>query len=375
MKRLLLLLFGTALLSGGTEGPAGELKERATLPVAKDGTFTSLSFSPGGKLLAVATFKYDRPLRDDILCLLGVRRPWSCEGRVTLWNTATGKKQSSHLTTSEVHAVAFSPDGRVLARAEESRVLLLELRDGALREKSRLEWPAEEYRFVSMAFSPDGKALALGTMALGTGVVKLWDVNSGKERAALKDQNRDGRLHITSVAFSPDGKILASRDVKLGPGLSDKEKCEDELKLWDLASGKVKANVLKGSFGCSNVAFSPDGKFLALGGRVFDEETNKVVSGAIKLWDTTARKERAMLKAHKDRVWHVAFSADSNTLASGSVDTTVKLWDVPTGKQVITLKGHSDPIRDLAFSPDGKTLATAGSEVKLWDVAKLMKQK
>ena len=136
---------------------------------------------------------------------------------------------------------------------------------------------------------------------------------------------------------------------------------------------------LKGQIGpVISLAFSPDGKTLALGNS----------GGTIKLWDVPPGKERATLKGHTSPVWSVAFSPDGKTLASGSGATiqlatpdgkssgsrsgepTIKLWDVQTGKERATLKGHAGPVVSVAFSPDGKTLASASHDttIKLWDV-------
>ena len=70
----------------------------------------------------------------------------------------------------------------------------------------------------------------------------------------------------------------------------------------------------------------------------------------------------------------VAYSPDSKTLASGSLDETIKLWDVATGKERATVMGHTDAVYanvySVAYSPDGKTLASGSFDrtIKLWDV-------
>ena len=70
---------------------------------------------------------------------------------------------------------------------------------------------------MSVAFSPDGKTLASGSM---DDSIKLWDVASGKNTATLKGHDND----VYSVAFSPDGKTLASGSI------------DQTIKLWDVAS-------------------------------------------------------------------------------------------------------------------------------------------
>jgi WD40 repeat protein len=82
-------------------------------------------------------------------------------------------------------------------------------------------------------------------------------------------------------------------------------------------------------------------------------------------------KERSSLKGHSG-VLALAFSPDGKTLASGGRDDTIKLWDVKTGKERSSLEGHSEAVFCLAFSPDGKLLASGSWDdtIKLWDIPK-----
>jgi WD40 repeat protein len=86
----------------------------------------------------------------------------------------------------------------------------------------------------------------------------------------------------------------------------------------------------------------------------------------------TVKQERAVLKGHTGFVWSAAFSADGQSLATASWDTTIKLWDVATGMEKAT-DGSRYRVYAVAFSPDGAQLASAGggvfaAEVKLWDL-------
>jgi WD40 repeat protein len=108
--------------------------------------------------------------------------------------------------------------------------------------------------------------------------------------------------------------------------------------------------------GVHSIAFSPDGRLLASGGR----------DGAIKLWELPGGTQLRTLTGHTDSVLSVAFSQNGQTLASGGSDETVKIWEVASGRELRTLKGSSP----IALSPDGWMLASGGWEkIKLFDIA------
>ena len=91
----------------------------------------------------------------------------------------------------------------------------------------------------------------------------------------------------------------------------------------------------------------------------------------IRLSDLITGDEKKTLKGHTKSVKSVSFSADGQTLASGSYDTTIRLWDVATGVHKKTLKGHKKSINSMAFSADGRMLVSASRDdtVRLWNVA------
>jgi WD40 repeat protein len=207
--------------------------------------------------------------------------------------------------------------------------------------------------FVGVAFSPDGNTVA--TPCLG-GDVLLWDVARHEVRAKFTSGHR-GR---TSVAFSPDSKIIASTGA------------EGVVKLWDAETGKertawkhleikevkVEREVTGGG---SQLAFSPDGKSLAV-----------ACENLVRILDVSTGKEQATLEGHTDRINTLAYALGGKVLVTGSTDRTVKVWDLTTARERATLQGPADG--QIALSPDGKTLATYNSQDKpvtlsLWDVA------
>jgi WD40 repeat protein len=206
----------------------------------------------------------------------------------------------------------------------------------------------------ALAWSPDSKTLASG--AIEDSVVRLWDPATGRLIRTLEGHSG----WIRSLAYSPDGKLLAS-------GSTD-----TTVKVWDAANGKALQTFKGHTDLLGGVAFSPDSKTLASASR----------DGSVRLWDVATGQERTTFKflaplipGTTTRIWTtgIAFSPDGKTLAVGAVDGIARLLDAATGKSLHELMGHTGwiVIRGVQFAPDGKTLATAGTDgsVRLWNPA------
>jgi hypothetical protein len=130
-------------------------------------------------------------------------------------------------------------------------------------------------------------------------------VATGKELHLLVAHERE----VESLAFSPDGKILASGG-RTGP-----------IRFWDVATGESIRQTEKNLGWVVGVTFSPDGKLLASGG----------TARTVHLWEVATGKERWQAAGHGDDTVGFCFSTDGRRLISGSADTTALVWDI-TGR-------------------------------------------
>ena len=349
------------------------------------GTVTCLTFSPDGQRLVSAgkdrTIRVwdGTPLRGDEgqeearTFMHHANEIWSLAVRPTdgrmvvsagfrtsamVWDPQSGRVITEIPGQSAVvFCVAWSPDGELVASAGVTETAEFNLKVVNPQDPTRDFELQSKSEFMAVAFDPGSKHLVTGQQ---DGTVRVWDVRThlelGKVGAHMKA--------ILGIAFSPDGSRLASMSM------------DGEIKLWDAKrlgerhfDGKAELRVApmraRSPGACLNLAFSPDGRFLASGGEEY----------TVKIWDVEKGGEPVtILRGHKEDIYAVAFSPDGRWLASAGEDTTVRVLDCRAGYALARIfRGHNGLVNSLAFSPDSQQLFSGSNDytVKVWNMTQL----
>jgi WD40 repeat protein len=312
-----------------TAAPANRVALRLVADLATGGD--NLAFSPDDALLAVGTFT----------------------GTVWVWDTATWTQRWEGAHADGIRKIAFSPDGRRLASVSfDHTARLWDVASGD--QVARLDYG---YWVYGLDFTADGRQWASGSF---DGRLILADTATGK---IVREFKQD--LLVYDLALSPAGPpwLAAATTGSWGPG---------RVVVWDTVTGE---NRLLAEFQVpgysSNVAFSPDNRWLAAG----LGNTAQVV-----VWQTLIWPEVARLTTPAGIVNRVLFSPEGGRLAAvvnnGEQDNSLVVWDVPSWQVVSTMK-LPDQAWSAAFSPDGQWLVVGlgqgtdhppAFEGELWDI-------
>jgi len=191
----------------------------------------------------------------------------------------------------------LSANGRIGATVNGQKVVLV---DPATASELRELKPTMAQYIQVLALSPDGRYLAA---TANDRLIRLWNTATAREVRSLANSNRTNILS-NLVAFAPDGRSLVTVDT--------------DICLWEAATGRERARYARPASLVTALAYSPDGRYLAVGAN----------EGQITIRDLASGRESLPLTGHRGAVRALAFSPDGKRLASGSADTTILLWDL-----------------------------------------------
>ena len=243
--------------------------------------------------------------------------------------------------TDSVNGMAFSPDETRLATASWDHTAKVW---DAATGKELLTLVGHTAELNQVVFSPDGTQIA--TIGYDNSA-RLWDATRGQLLFTLDAYSETlNSSYEIGVAFSPDGRFLATAG-------------RASLKIWKTASGQELLTLPLSGLQAASVAFSPDGKRLAVG---------MAGGAASSVWDIDNETKLFDLVGHTGTVGDIAFSPDGTHIATASNDYTAKVWDATTGSLLLTLTGHTHQVHSLAFSPDGTRLITVSEDktLRVW---------
>jgi WD40 repeat protein len=373
---------GKTLVSGGLDGAVcfwdvatGKRVQRRQLrtPQGSFGRMHVVLVAPGGKVVVA----------------------WDNDEEAFLYDTATGKELRRIPTGRNWHRVLFSPDGKFLATTQSAAghhsILLWDVATG--KEHPTLE--SKRCTGFDVAFASDSERMASLDRDGADAILRVWDTTSGRELRNVRMEQKKNREAL-SVAFSPDGKAVAVTDrsgavtlweaatlqkqgelkpAKAGwtyscvtayspDGASLAVAGDTDLVLWDVAARRelhrLPAWTPQGSTNC--LAFTPDGRTLARAGE-----------NEVDLWDVATGKRLHDRPGHDRYATSVAVSPDGKVVATASLyDPTVRLWEVATGKPLSPGLRHDSSVRSCDFSSDGKLVITGGATdgtLRFWEPA------
>jgi WD40 repeat protein len=272
---------------------------------------------------------------------------------VRLWDLTDLKNDFVEITkepivlkghSAAVQTLAFGKDSNTLASAGADKTIIL----WDIKADKNKPLPTEHNDVIrALAFTDDGKTLV---SAGAESAFVVWDAEAGTKRQTVKTPYQT----IAGLTISSDGKTLCTAGVETR---LDAE--SGVLRFWTLPDGKETHKAIQHGTGILSVAFAPDGKSVASGGK----------DRVIRLFNVETGKERQKWIGHLAYVSALAFARDGSALVAGDLDQTVKVWNPAQSSGPETIAAHGDWVQALALNRKNTLLASGSRDgtVKLWD--------
>ena len=337
--------------------------------------------------------------------------PWIRLLRPSLCPLGSGQQLMFQGNMGEVNCICYSPNGYLIAAGiseasgAKSEIQMWETRNGAT-----LATFTSETRVTALAFSPDGNIVASSGVDRN---ISLWSVNTGMRLALFRGLDKV----VSNLRFSRDGMRLLSRGGERGAWrgrrLSHGSHSAGENKVWDIVRGsafdfseemmseffmkeeplivaELETDGIEFGFRAGEIDYSghldpiqcasmsSDGQQIASGsGTGYEPNPVGEQENEVRLWDACNGACLAIFRGHEAFVTSVVFSPDGRSIASGSADGTIRIWDLNHRGAGPTLHGHLMNVHSLAFSPDGNTLVSGSHDcsIRLWSTLRGTQQK
>jgi WD40 repeat protein len=339
---------------------------------------SSVCFTPDGKRLITGSFDntarvWDATRRRDMLTLTGhlgtvmdiaVSPDGSSvysggnDGTVRQWSAISGQQTATLLSQKAfVTTLAISKDGALLLVGDAAGTLhVIETRT----HHERLTINTGPAPVTALAMSPNSAQICVAVGMIGapqnTGLIILNAENGSLRHTLLKNT-----AQVMDLAYSPDGNWLACGGA------------DNMVRVYNTQNGMIRNSWKacpnetaegQGASYVTGICWSPDGLHLA------GTEADQTGSGdnTARIWDSRTGKIVSELRGHANSLYSIAFSPDGRRLVTGSADKTARVWDTQTGREVLTLKGHDNVVLKCMFSHDGNKIITCSADdtVKIW---------
>jgi WD40 repeat protein len=276
----------------------------------------------------------------------------ACGNQVHVWNPATGKATKTLINIGKsdkpLKAIAFSPDGKSLAVGGDDGILRVVEYDTG---KETYVSPSRNARIEKVGYSPNGKMIAVGDgnmqlavyapgqpnklamTVLGADLGGVYGVAFTADSSAVFTCGQDGKARLIAGP-KPDGTTAGNTATKLREFVGH-----------------------AGAIG--GLALSPDGTSLVTGG----------ADKTLRVWEATSGKQLRSFQGHLEGVTAVAVRGDGRQIASASEDGAIRVWDLNPQDEHRAIVDATDSLWAVAFSPDGKRVAAAGSDrtIRVYD--------